>query len=77
MFYGVNHIDDKEYKIKIKLGRNGYFLYAKNSYIKLMVEMDYQGYMKMHVGFLRGNPCNILKHLKIEGEELIFSGCGK
>lgn len=30
-----------------------------------MVEMTYADYMKLHLGELRGNPCNIFRFLAI------------
>ena len=32
--------------------------------------MSYQDYMKVHLGELRGNPCNIFKFLQIKGERI-------
>lgn len=35
-----------------------------------MVEMSYADYMKLHLGELRGNPCNIFRYLMINGNKI-------
>lgn len=38
-----------EFKIKLKLTKTHYYLFAKNSQIKIMVEIGYAEYMKLHI----------------------------
>ena len=59
-----------EFKIKIKLTKTNYYLFAKNNHTKLMIEMSYADYMKLHLGELRGNPCCLFKYLQIKGERV-------
>ena len=70
LFYGIETIDSVEFKIKVKLTKTNYFLFAKNNHSKAMVEMSYNDYMKLHLGELRGNPCNIFRYLKLKGDRL-------
>lgn len=35
-----------------------------------MIEMNYSDYMKLNLGELKGNPCNILGHIVIQGQKL-------
>lgn len=34
------------------------------------MEMSYADYMRLHVGELRGNPCNIFRYLIITGNKI-------
>ena len=70
LFYGIDFIDSMEFKIKIKLTKTHYYLFAKNNHTKLMIEMSYADYMKLHLGELRGNPCCLFKYLQIKGERI-------
>jgi hypothetical protein len=70
LFYGIDYIDSIEFKIKIKLTKTTYYLFGKNSSTKVMMEMSYGDYMKVHLGELRGNPCNIFRLLQIRGDRL-------
>ena len=35
-----------------------------------MMEMSYSDYMKLHLGELRGNPCNIFRNLQLRGQQV-------
>lgn len=50
LFYGIEFIDGIEFKIKLKLSKTHYYLFAKNNHTKVMVEIAYADYMKMHIG---------------------------
>jgi hypothetical protein len=68
----VDYIDNVEFKVKIKLSRTTYFLFAKNNHTKIMIEMSYQEYMKLNLSELKGNPCNIFPLLKMENNKVKF-----
>ena len=36
----------------------------------MMLEMSYTDYMRMHLGELKGNPCNIFRYLSIENNKI-------
>lgn len=61
-----------EYKIKIKLSKTQYHLFAKNHYTKVMLEMSYGDYMKLHLGDLRGNPCHIFKYMEVRNDRVVL-----
>ena len=61
-----------EYKVKIKLSKTHYHLFAKNHYTKVMIEMSYADYMKLHLGELRGNPCQIFKYLEVRKDRVVL-----
>ena len=68
----MDYIDSIEFKVKIKLSRTTYFLFAKNNQIKIMIEMSYSEYMKLNLSELKGNPCNIFPLLRIENNKVKF-----
>ena len=68
----MDYIDNIEFKIKIKLSRTTYLLFAKNNHAKIMVEMSYSEYMRLNLAELKGNPCYILQFLKIENNKVKF-----
>lgn len=35
-----------------------------------MLEMSYHDYMRLHVGELRGNPCNLFHYLRLHGDKI-------
>ena len=61
-----------ECKVKIKLSKTHYHLFAKNHYTKVMVEMAYGDYMRLHLGELRGNPCQIFKYLEVKKDRVVL-----
>jgi hypothetical protein len=70
LFYGVDFIDSVEFKIKIKLTKTHYYLFAKNTHAKVMVEMGVADYTRLQQTHLRGNPCHIFKMLILNGNHI-------
>lgn len=77
LFYGNDEIDGIPFKIKLILGSEYYYLFAKNHEVQIKMQMAQGDYMKLHNHELKGNPCNIFKYLEIIGQNVVFRSKNK
>jgi hypothetical protein len=64
----VDSINEVQYKIKVKIGREKYCLMAKNNFTKLLMEMPVREYLSLNNTVFHGNPCAIFKYLVIDSK---------
>lgn len=72
LFMGHSIIDEVQFKIKIVISEQIYYLIAQNQHTKIVLEMPEEEYWALHYQEFEENPCNIFKYLQIEKGQISF-----